>query len=77
LKALFSVNTHIYNTPTDVVHFFSSGLAKSDLIWTLRIINEINTHQATDKSSPFSNNNELINQILKEFITVPEFPHLK
>jgi len=41
------------------------------------IINEINTHQAIDKSSPFSNSTGLFDQRLKEFVTVPEVPHLK
>jgi len=59
------------------MHLFSCGLIKSDLLWTLTIINEINTHQAIDKSTPFSNNTGLFNQRLQEFITVPEVPHLQ
>jgi hypothetical protein len=76
-KAPFGVNNHIYNTPTDLMHLFSCGLIKSILLWTLTIINEISSHEATDKSTPFTNNTGLFDQRLREFINVPEVPHLK
>jgi hypothetical protein len=77
-NAPFGVNNHIYNTPTDVMHLFSCGLIKSILLWTLTIINEISNYQVIhDKSTPFANNTGLFDQRLKEFISVPEVPHLK
>jgi hypothetical protein len=60
------------------MHLFSCGLIKSILLWTLTIINEISNYQVIhDKSTPFSNNTGLFDQRLKEFISVPEVPHLK
>jgi len=76
-KASFGVNNHIYNTPTDVMHLFLCGLIKSVLLWTLTIINEINTHLTIDKSVPLINNTGFFEQRLKEIVTVPEVPYLK
>ena len=73
----FGENNHIYNTPTDLMHLFSSGLIKSVLLWTLTIIAEIRNHMnLNNRSFPFRNNNGLFDRRLREFPPVPEFPLL-
>ena len=43
-NASFGADNHIYNTPTDLMHLFLSGLIKYVLQWTLIIIAEISHH---------------------------------
>jgi hypothetical protein len=75
-NAPFGVDNHIYNTPTDLMHLFLSGLIKSVLQWTITIIGEIRHHVGNNQLKPYANNQGLFDQRLRGFPHVPDVPHL-
>ena len=75
-NAPFGNDNHIYNSPVDLMHTFLCGIIKSILQWTLIIVGEIRLHVDVKQSTPFSQNQGLLDQRLREFPNVPDVPHL-